>query len=584
LLRQGVQSAKGDARLLEKYLDDRDESAFETLVERHGPMVLSLCRRYLRDPRDVEDAFQATFLVLVRKGASLRDKASLSSWLYGVAYRVALRARSDVLKRRTREGTPDELSEAVAPPARQADDMLEILDAELSRLAEKYRAPLVLCYLEGRTHDQAAAELGWPVGTVRSRMARARAILAPRLTRQGLDASACLAVLRPEFLASSFTSTIPPSLVRAVLGGGGMASIASTSSSWPASALAQGVLTAMLISQLKWIGVGTTAFGLLAATAGVGAWAVNGQEGAEVGPRPVKESKPTETPQGAEAPAPAAHTGVRKPAYRKPTYDVQTRLAEMERKIDQLTELLQRIDANFPLSGGSHPSPERSRIETSAPVALPAAPVALPAAPVALPAAPAAPVASTAGTGTPAPVVSPSPDANRPRPALHLPSPESIQSSRGFREIELLLQALDHQMQLMKEWPPGGVPAHFSDLATEQVQVLVARLQEMEDEFQDAENGVDKIRAMLERTLEQHAILSRVREQNQEGKAKSESDLELELISRRLDQLNAEYLNAERESAERESRRRRVKRLIEWAHKHFEDVKLGGLEPAPTPG
>ena len=108
-------SARGDARLLDRYLDDRDESAFEALVERHGPMVLSLCRRYLRDPHDVEDAFQATFLVLVRKGASLRDKSSLSSWLYGVAYRVALRARSSLLKRRDREGEPDGLTEAVAP-------------------------------------------------------------------------------------------------------------------------------------------------------------------------------------------------------------------------------------------------------------------------------------------------------------------------------------------------------------------------------------------------------------------------------------------------------------------------------------
>ncbi|AMV38070.1 RNA polymerase sigma factor [Planctomyces sp. SH-PL62] len=110
LLRDGVEAPGGHARLLHRYLAERDEAAFEAIVDRHGPPVLALCRRYLRDPADVEDAFQATFLVLVRKGRTLRDGDALSSWLYGVAYRVAIRARADVLRRRAREGDEGETS------------------------------------------------------------------------------------------------------------------------------------------------------------------------------------------------------------------------------------------------------------------------------------------------------------------------------------------------------------------------------------------------------------------------------------------------------------------------------------------
>jgi RNA polymerase sigma factor (sigma-70 family) len=361
LLRDGTRPPLGDARLLDRYLVDRDESAFETLVDRHGPMVLSLCRRCLRDPRDVEDAFQATFLVLVRKGAGLRDKTSLSSWLYGVAYRVAARARADVLKRRAREGESEGLMQAVARPTVQCDDTWEAIDTELSRLPEKYRAPLILCYLEGRTHEQAAAELGWPVGTVRSRMAKARALLEPRLTRRGLDASACLAFLRPGFLASSLTSTVPSSLVQATvfaasrfvgvatLAVGGAASL--TSTSWPATALAQGVLAAMMISQLKWIGVGATAFGLIAATAGMSAWAVNAPARLDDNPKPVQESKPAEArPRLREVPRPATTASVPPGLERQSSEAVQARLTELERKLDRLTELLHRMEERSPVS------------------------------------------------------------------------------------------------------------------------------------------------------------------------------------------------------------------------------------------
>ena len=154
-------------------------------MDLHGPMVLGLCRRMLRDPRDIEDAFQATFLVLVRKAPAIRDRDLLANWLYGVAYRVAVRARGNVLRRRDREARLGEID----PPARLdfggSDEVPPALDQELNRLPARYRSPLVLCYLKGLTHDQAAEALQCPVGTVRSRLARGRNLLKRRLTARG---------------------------------------------------------------------------------------------------------------------------------------------------------------------------------------------------------------------------------------------------------------------------------------------------------------------------------------------------------------------------------------------------------------
>jgi RNA polymerase sigma factor (sigma-70 family) len=407
LLRDGVRPALSDARLLERYILHRDEPAFETLVERHGPMVLSLCRRCLRDPRDVEDAFQATFLILVRKGSGLRDADSLSSWLYGVAYRVASRARSDVLKRRSREGEPESVLEAVAPSAAPYDDSIETLDAELTRLPEKYRAPLVLCYLEGRTHEQAAAELGWPVGTVRSRMARGRAILESRLTRRGLDASACLALSRPDFLAPSLSWTIPASLVRSTLEAagrfvgvatlGGAAALSHSPISWPATALAQGVLSAMMISQLKWIGLGTAAMGLLAATAGMSARAVGLRPAAEDGPSAAPAPKPEAAPAPRPLPAPAP---VATPAPIPD--DLKVRLAELEQKLDRLTRLVSRLEEVGTPAPSAKPLYRQAPSPSEAPAVLPSPRPAPEAAPAAAPVPPAAAPAPPDPFGAPA--------------------------------------------------------------------------------------------------------------------------------------------------------------------------------------
>jgi RNA polymerase sigma factor (sigma-70 family) len=175
-----------DGQLLERFVARRDEAAFATLVLRHGPMVLGVCRQVLHDPHEAEDAFQATFLVLVRNAGTIRKQDSLSSWLYGVAYRIAMRAKQSA-RRRAYAGQGVEMA-AIEPDGDHLDrgELKPILHDEINRLPEKYRAPIVLCYFEGQTHEEAAQRLEWPIGTVKGRLARARELLRTRLDRRGL--------------------------------------------------------------------------------------------------------------------------------------------------------------------------------------------------------------------------------------------------------------------------------------------------------------------------------------------------------------------------------------------------------------
>jgi RNA polymerase sigma factor (sigma-70 family) len=167
--------------LLGRFVSSRDEAAFEALVRRHGPMVLAVCRRTVLLPADVEDAFQATFLVLLQKAPALASRPTVGDWLHGVARRVALKARAAAARRREREGAA---ARPEGTPDVERNDWLSWLDQEVGRLPEKYRQPLVLCDLEGLTRAEAARALGWPEGTVAGYLARGRALLARRLLRR----------------------------------------------------------------------------------------------------------------------------------------------------------------------------------------------------------------------------------------------------------------------------------------------------------------------------------------------------------------------------------------------------------------
>src|SRR5262249_40235832 len=209
-----------DEQLLQRFVRQHDEASFTALVERHGPMVLRVCRRVLSHFEDAEDAFQATFLVLARRAGSIRKTASLASWLHGVAYRVAVKARTRLLHRTLRERESaarlvldDPLGDVTWRELRG------LLDEELARLAETSRTPLVLCYLEGRTQDEAARELGWSLSTLRRRLDRGRRLLGQRPARRGVALSVGLgAVLLSEQLSSAAVpSTLMAGAVRASL-------------------------------------------------------------------------------------------------------------------------------------------------------------------------------------------------------------------------------------------------------------------------------------------------------------------------------------------------------------------------------
>jgi HlyD family secretion protein len=257
-----------DGQLLERFATGQGESAelaFAALVERHGPMVLRVCRGVLGDSDDAQDAFQATFLVLVRKARGLWVRDSIGPWLHQVAYRAASGARSAEARRRRLE------QRAAESPARCGsgigDELVRVIHEEIGRLPERFRSPVVLCDLEGRTHEQAARHLGWPIGTVKSRLSRARDRLRDRLSRRGLAADS-------GWLAIAVAAPIPAALVD-VTAGAAVRSLA-TRAIAPGSAamLAQGVIRSMIY--LRWLKVGSALLIVSAATSGIALLAQDG--------------------------------------------------------------------------------------------------------------------------------------------------------------------------------------------------------------------------------------------------------------------------------------------------------------------
>jgi RNA polymerase sigma factor (sigma-70 family) len=275
-LRASVRPRGGDGQtdgeLLERFVAERDGAAFASLVRRHGPMVLGVCRRVLHDPDDAEDAFQATFLVLVRRAAAVAPREAVGNWLYGVAYRTALGARRAAARRRAKER---EVAAAPKPEPRAEDawsELRPVLDQELNGLPDKYRLPVVLCDLEGRSRRDVARQLKLPEGTLSSRLAAARKKLADRLTRRGLALSGGgLAVLLSQNAAPAcLPARLVGSAVHAALAAAAGEAVAGGAVSAKAAALADGVMRAMVMSKVKNTALGLLLFG--AVGAGGGDW------------------------------------------------------------------------------------------------------------------------------------------------------------------------------------------------------------------------------------------------------------------------------------------------------------------------
>jgi RNA polymerase sigma factor (sigma-70 family) len=252
-----------DGQLLGCFIEHRDEAAFAALVHRHGPMVWGVCRRLLNH-HDAEDAFQATFLVLSRKTASIRPRELVANWLYGVAHHTALQARRTATRRRARE---KQVTATPEPEVVQQDfwhDLQPLLDEELSRLADKYRGVIVLCDLEGKTRKEVAVQLGCPEGTVAGRLARARAMLAKRLARRGVVLSGGVAL--SQNVASAW---VPTSVVTTTVKTAALVAAGETANSAKVVALTEGVLHAMLITKLKRSAVVLLMLGMVAFTCGM---------------------------------------------------------------------------------------------------------------------------------------------------------------------------------------------------------------------------------------------------------------------------------------------------------------------------
>jgi RNA polymerase sigma factor (sigma-70 family) len=290
----GEEATDGD--LLERFTSQHEEAVFDVLLRRYGPLVLGVCQRVLNHEQDAEDAFQATFLVLARRAGSIQKQASLGSWLYGVSYRLALKVKAGAARRRALERRV-----ATMPPPQPRDEtawseLRPALDLELSRLPEKYRAPLVLCYLEGKTHAEAAQVLGWPCGSMSKRLTRARELLRARLRERGVALSTgLLATLLTEKARAAVPTALAESSSKAavlVATGKAVTGVVSTH----VAALAEGVMRTMLTTKLK-LGL-LLLFGMavLAAATGLANSRKAQEQQAEVQPDPERPAAPARHP------------------------------------------------------------------------------------------------------------------------------------------------------------------------------------------------------------------------------------------------------------------------------------------------
>jgi RNA polymerase sigma factor (sigma-70 family) len=291
-----------DGDLLRTFVQSRDDAALAALVKRHGPMVWGVCRRMLRSHHDAEDAFQATFLVLVRKAATIHDHMKVANWLYGVAHQTAVRMRATAAKRRKREQSLADVPESAAQEVDHRNDLRPLLDQELSRLPDKYRVLIVLCDLEGKTRKEVARQFDCPEGTVGGRLARARALLAKRLARYGLAIPAAA-------LAREATAAVPPALASSTIRAASLWATGQAASgliSAQVVALTNGVIQAMLIQKVKTLGVIVMAAVFIAGGLFAGHATLGSAGGSEPGakdtqPAPNKATDPKPAPARKEA-------------------------------------------------------------------------------------------------------------------------------------------------------------------------------------------------------------------------------------------------------------------------------------------
>jgi RNA polymerase sigma factor (sigma-70 family) len=295
-----------DRQLLERFARQHDEAAFAQVVRRHGPMVLGVCRRLLGRQHDAEDVFQAAFLVLARKAATVRWQDSAGGWLFQVAHHLALKMKADTKRRRT-EALPD-MAGPDPGTDRHDTELHSILDEELGRLPEKYRLALLLCCYEGKTRAEAARQLGWKEGAVKIRLERGRALLRSRLTRRGLALTGAAVA---SMLAESAAKAMPAKLLHATVAAAKMFAIGkipAAAAAQSAAALAEGALKTMMMIRLKLVLLITLA--VTVASVGVGfcahrAFADKPREAARTPQELVREplAKPLEEPEKALAPA-----------------------------------------------------------------------------------------------------------------------------------------------------------------------------------------------------------------------------------------------------------------------------------------
>jgi RNA polymerase sigma factor (sigma-70 family) len=283
----GPGAGPSDAELLDRFLSDRDEIAFEGLVRRHGPMVLGVCRRILGHVQDAEDAFQATFLVLVRKATTILPRERVGNWLYGVAQQTARKARSLAARRQGREQTVPVLPDVASAAARALSDEEVLLERELAALPEKYRVAILLCDLEGFSRAEAAAQLGWPENTLSSRLARGRRRLAERLGR-----------------AFPAGPLVPAGLVQATTQAASVVASGTAATgaiSAPVLALMEGVLQSMVPLKLKFLAAVVLSVGLFGFALGAGQGLLQGPKSAQAPePAPVQPAPVQPAPAGGD--------------------------------------------------------------------------------------------------------------------------------------------------------------------------------------------------------------------------------------------------------------------------------------------